>query len=218
MRAKPIFQLTLLAAALAAAGSVQALGLGRLTVESGLGQPLSARIDLTSATRDELDSLTARVADPSLYRQNNLQFQAALARTRVVVEQGPSGPYLRVTSPTSVNEPYLDLVVEVSWASGRVVRSYTFLLDPPGVSVQAPVEPVAPARGTRTTPAAAPTAPVATAAAPAMQAGEGYTVKRGDTLSKIARLFNTSVEKIRSLNRLRGNTITPGARLLVKGR
>ena len=186
MRAKPIFQLTLLAAALAAAGSVQALGLGRLTVESGLGQPLSARIDLTSATRDELDSLTARVADPSLYRQNNLQFQAALARTRVVVEQGPSGPYLRVTSPTSVNEPYLDLVVEVSWASGRVVRSYTFLLDPPGVMVQAPVEPVAPARGARTTPAAAPTAPVATAAAPAMQAGEGYTVKRGDTLSKIA--------------------------------
>ena len=53
MRAKPIFQLTLLAAALAAAGSVQALGLGRLTVESGLGQPLSARIDLTSATRDD---------------------------------------------------------------------------------------------------------------------------------------------------------------------
>ena len=45
-----------------------------------------------------------------------------------------------------------------------------------------------------------------------------YKVKRGDTLSKIAQLFNTSVEKIRSLNRLRGNTITPGARLLVKGR
>ena len=60
MRAKPIFQLTLMAAALVAAGAVQALGLGRLTVESGLGQPLSARIDLTSATRDELDTLTAR--------------------------------------------------------------------------------------------------------------------------------------------------------------
>ena len=186
MRAKPVFRLTLLAAALAAAGSVQALGLGRLTVESGLGQPLSARIELTSATREELDTLSARVADPSLYRQGNLQFQPALARTRVVVEQGPSGPYLRVSSPASVNEPFLDLVVEVSWASGRVVRSYTFLLDPPGVSVQAPVEPVAPARAARTTPAAAPTAPAAVTVAPAMQSGEGYTVRRGDTLSKIA--------------------------------
>jgi LysM repeat protein len=43
-------------------------------------------------------------------------------------------------------------------------------------------------------------------------------VKRGDTLSKIARLFNTSVERIKSWNRLRSNTITPGARLVVRGR
>ncbi len=40
-----------------------------------------------------------------------------------------------------------------------------------------------------------------------------YRVKRGDTLFKIARLFNTTVDKIKSWNRLRGNTITPGARL-----
>ncbi|CAG0979743.1 hypothetical protein BURK1_01679 [Burkholderiales bacterium] len=185
MRAKSVFELTLLAAALVFSGAVQALGLGRLTVESGLGQPLSARIDLTSASRDELDTLTARVADPSLYRQNNLQFQAVLARTRVTVEQGPSGAFLRVTSPVSVNEPYLDLLVEVSWASGRVVRSYTFLLDPPGVSVQAPVDPVPPARAARTAPATAPAAPVGTTQ-PALQPGEAYTVRRGDTLSKIA--------------------------------
>jgi membrane-bound lytic murein transglycosylase D len=44
-----------------------------------------------------------------------------------------------------------------------------------------------------------------------------YKVKRGDTLSKIARLFDTSVAKIKSLNRLRGNTIAAGARLVVKG-
>ena len=45
-----------------------------------------------------------------------------------------------------------------------------------------------------------------------------YKVKRGDTLSKIARLFDTSVDKIKSWNRLRGNTIAAGARLVVKGR
>ena len=189
MRANPVFRLTLLAAALAAAGHAHALGLGRLTVESSLGQPLSARIELSTASRDELDSLTARVADPSLYRQNNMQFQPALARTRVTVEQGPGGAYLRVTSPTSVNEPFLDLVVEVSWASGRVVRSYTFLLDPPGVQVQTPVEPATPARGTRTAAMPAPVAPVAPAtqaSAPSAQAGQEYQVRRGDTLSKIA--------------------------------
>ena len=187
MRGKPGFQLSLLAAALAAAGSVHALGLGRLTVESGLGQPLLASIELTSASREELDSLSARVADPSLYRQNNLAYQAALARTRVSVEQGPNGPVLRVSSPASVNEPYLDLMVEVNWSAGRVVRSYTFLLDPPGVVAQAPIDPVAPVRSgsTRTTPVTPSVAP-AGAPQPAAQAGATVTVKRGDTLSKIA--------------------------------
>jgi membrane-bound lytic murein transglycosylase D len=45
-----------------------------------------------------------------------------------------------------------------------------------------------------------------------------YRVKRGDTLFKIARLFDTTVEKIRSWNRLRGSSIMPGTRLLVRGR
>lgn len=42
-----------------------------------------------------------------------------------------------------------------------------------------------------------------------------YRVKRGDTLFGIARLFNTTVEKIKSWNRLRGNTISAGTRLLI---
>ena len=40
-----------------------------------------------------------------------------------------------------------------------------------------------------------------------------YRVKRGDTLFGIARLFDTTVDKIKSLNRLNSNRITPGTRL-----
>jgi membrane-bound lytic murein transglycosylase D len=43
-----------------------------------------------------------------------------------------------------------------------------------------------------------------------------YKVKRGDTLFKIAQLFNTTVDRIKSWNRLRGSSITPGTRLLVR--
>jgi peptidoglycan lytic transglycosylase D len=42
-----------------------------------------------------------------------------------------------------------------------------------------------------------------------------YRVKRGDTLSSIARLFDTTVVKLRSLNRLRTNHIAVGDRLTV---
>ena len=42
-----------------------------------------------------------------------------------------------------------------------------------------------------------------------------YRVKRGDTLSSIARLYNTTVAKLRSWNRLNDNHIAPGDRLKI---
>jgi pilus assembly protein FimV len=189
MRAKPIFTYTLVAGALALPAPAYALALGKLTVNSALGQPLVAQIELSSVSREELDSLQAKIADPSLYRQNNLTYQGVLARARVTVERTPEGrAVLRITSPTPVNEPYLDLMVDVNWASGRVVREYTFLLDPPGTDTMMAADPAAPARAGATTTAAAPqsAAPVGRTAAPATPPADGYAVRRGDTLSKIA--------------------------------
>ncbi len=213
MRAKPIFTCGLLAGVLALPIPALALGLGKLTVLSGLGQPLSAQIELTSAQRDELDSLRARIADSSVYRDNNVPYASSLARARITLEQGANGtPYLRVVTPQAVNEPYLDMIVELNWASGRVVRDYTFLLDPPGSETQA-VEPTAPIVA-QTTPARAPRgsgmAPRGAAGAPAAGAptaaagaaaaiGGDYTVQRGDTLSKIAKDYkpeNVSLEQM----------------------
>jgi pilus assembly protein FimV len=190
MRVKPIVTYGLVAGALALPLSVQALGLGKLTVESALGQPLSAKIELLPGSKEELDSIVAKIADPALYRQNNLQYQAALSRARITIERGANGEtYLRVSSPTLMNEPYLDLMVEVNWSSGRVVRDYTFLLDPPGAgSDLASVEPVTPPRaGSTASRAPSTSATVAPIAPPAARAEGGYTVKRGDTLSKIAK-------------------------------
>src|SRR5690349_3610213 len=204
MRAKPIFTYSLVAGALAFPGHALALGLGKLTVESALGQPLSARIELTSVTKDELDSLRAKIADPSLYRQNNLTYQGTLSRARVSLESAGGTPFLKVTSPVSVQEPFLDLLIELDWASGRVVREYTFLLDPPGMPAPtATAEAITPARaGTpaRTSAAPAPRSPAPAAtgaatgaasggAAAAGAGGEQYTVRRGDTLQKIAKQF-----------------------------
>ena len=200
MRAKPIFRYSLLAGVLALPGHALALGLGKLTVESALGQPLSARIELTSVAREDLDSLRARIADPGLYRQNNLTYQGTLSRARISLEGGDSAPYLRVTSPVSVQEPFLDLLVELDWASGRVVREYTFLLDPPGLPAAAATEPVTPARaGTPARTAAAPAqrAPASSSSAAGASSsggsattpsggGDQYAVKRGDTLQRIA--------------------------------
>jgi pilus assembly protein FimV len=38
--------------------------------------------------------------------------------------------YIKVTSTQPLNEPFVDLLLELSWNNGRLVREYTFLLDP----------------------------------------------------------------------------------------
>ena len=192
MRVKPILKYGLVAGALALPGAAYPLGLGKLTVESYVGQPLVARIELLASTKEELDTLSAKIADPTLYRQNNLQYQGVLSRTRVALERGPNDTaYLKVTSSTPVSEPYLDLLVEANWAAGRVVRDYTFLLDPPG-TVTPPVEPITPLRAgaaPAARPQPAPAAAAASAPAAPRAQGNSYEVKRGDTLSKIAKEY-----------------------------
>src|SRR3954468_13633155 len=115
MRANPIFTYSLPAGPPALPGHALALGLGKLTVDSALGQPLSARIELTSVSRDELESLSAKIADPTLYRQNNLTYQGVLARTRVAVDYAGGNPVLKISSSSAVTEPFLDLMGELNW-------------------------------------------------------------------------------------------------------
>src|SRR5437867_11471384 len=108
MRANPYITGCLLAGVFALPIPALALGLGKLSVQSGLGQPLSARIELTAAQKDELDSVAARVAEPSVYRENNVHYSPAVSRARVSVEQGANNTaYLRISTPLDVNDPYL---------------------------------------------------------------------------------------------------------------
>jgi pilus assembly protein FimV len=69
-------------------------------------------------------------------------------------------PYVRITSNLSVNEPVVQVLVEVIWASGRMLREYTLFLDPPTVEAQAPPVLIKPAQ-VKTPPVEPRSAPVA---------------------------------------------------------
>jgi pilus assembly protein FimV len=184
-------------------------GLGRLAVLSGLGQPLRAEIEVVSVQRGEADTLAARIASPEAFQQAGVEYGALVPQVRAALERRPDNRYVIVLStPGPIEEPFLDLLVELNWATGRLVRQYTFLLDPaeykgpqaitapPPVAapqvqpVEAPKPPAvseapapaAPAPAPAAAPAAAPATP---AAAPSAPAGT-YEVKQGDTLGKIA--------------------------------
>src|ERR1700694_1505362 len=132
-----------------AAMSAQAAGLGKLTVNSALGQILNAEIDLVSLQPGEVDSLSARVASPEAFRDARIEYSSSLRLLRFSVEKRANGaPYLKVTSVAPINEPFVDVLIEVTWPAGRIQREYPILLDPPGYAqgrVTAPSVAAAPA-------------------------------------------------------------------------
>jgi pilus assembly protein FimV len=126
------------------AGDVQALGLGRITVLSALGEPLRAEIEVPQVTPEEASTLKASIAGPAEFRSAGIEYNPALASASIALQQRPDGrSFLRVSSDKPVNEPFVDLILEAKWASGRVVRNYTLLFDPPSSRQAAPVAPVA---------------------------------------------------------------------------
>lgn len=114
--------------ALAAHGA----GLGGLTVQSALGQPLSVEIDVISLQADEFARVLARIASPDEYATAKLVYTPLLRQLRITPEHQKDGQtILKITSIAPVNEPTLELLVEFNWRGGRLLQKYSVLLDPP---------------------------------------------------------------------------------------
>ncbi|WP_441293457.1 type IV pilus assembly protein FimV, partial [Massilia psychrophila] len=117
-----------------------AAGLGKLTVLSALGQPLRAEIELTAVSNEEASALVAKLAPPDAFKLANIEFNPALLSLRFAVEQRNGRQYIKISSSQPVNEPFVDMLLELSWNSGRLVREYTFLLDPPELRATQPAQ------------------------------------------------------------------------------
>jgi len=152
--------------------SADAAGLGRLNVQSALGQPLRADVDVPSVGPDEAPTLQVRLAPQAAFRQANLEFNPALSQLRFDLEARPDGNYIvHISSAQGVNEPFLDLLLELTWSTGRVLREYTVLLDPPALkSVPEVVAPVAAQAAPAPEPIPAPVAQAPAALPPPAQA------------------------------------------------
>ena len=193
-----------------------ALSLGRISVQSALGEPLRAEIEVPDINADEAASLRTSIALPEAFTAAGLEYNAALSSLQATLQRRTDGrSYIRLTSDRPINDPFVDVILEASWSSGRIVRDYTMLFDPPSLrrpAAGAPTLPqiAAPAalsvvRPVATAPAVQPSpdtnrvpSPASTAQAPAPkaaptptptpvnQADRKIVVKPGDTATKIA--------------------------------
>lgn len=162
---------------LSAVSTAGAAGLGTLAVQSALGEPFRAEIDLLSY-QDGSAAPVVRLANPELYRLVDFRYNAALSGAQLNLRRHANGRnYVEIVSERRVYEPFVYLLVELEHGGTRVLRGYTALLNPwsygPPVADYAPV--VIPAAVPAplpavTPPAAAPGVKAAVAAAPAVSA------------------------------------------------
>ena len=73
------------------ADDAYALALGRITVQSALGEPLRAEIDLPQITPAEADTLRATTASPEVFRAQGMEFNPAVNNLRMQLQRRPDG-------------------------------------------------------------------------------------------------------------------------------
>ncbi|MGV8891437.1 MAG: FimV/HubP family polar landmark protein [Burkholderiaceae bacterium] len=201
------FSLRTLGAAVASAllfSTAHAAGLGKLTVLSSLGQPLRAEIELFSTNQEEASSLVAKLAPTDAYQQAKIDFNPVLLSLRFAIVQRGGRQVISLTSTQPINEPFVDVLLELGGNKGRLIREYTFLLDPVDLRLSRNTQAVAPmAMPVAPATAAAVAGPlrqervapvnnsVARSGSRAIEAKKSstYKVKSGDTLTQIALKF-----------------------------
>ncbi|MGQ3130074.1 MAG: type IV pilus assembly protein FimV, partial [Variovorax sp.] len=132
-----------------ASTDASALALGPLKVQSALGEPLRAEIDVTEITTAEADSLKINVATADAFKAAGVPYNPALGDVRATLQRRAGGQYVvRLNGSRPLNDPFIDLLLEANGSTGRIVRDYTVLLDPPAARPAAdagtPIAPVSP--------------------------------------------------------------------------
>ena len=185
-------------------GWVQALGLGEIQLNSFLNQPLSAEIEVFSSQRGEVDGLKISLASPAAFERAGLEYSNILRQLKFKLIKKGGKNFIKVTTRKGYREPFLSFLLEVNWASGRILREYAALVDPPSLVKSTPSQ-------TRTSTAstqyqaprkakksssikAAPQQPLYGGPDDDTDSGligDKYTTKRNDTAWKIARDVRT---------------------------
>jgi FimV-like protein len=165
--------------------NIHALSVGSMQVDSYLGEPLNISIDLNSIDENEFSTLEVSLASRKMFKVAEIEYPHNAQNLHIEL-----GPYndgrakISVKTTGSVSDPFVHLLLKISWSGGNILREYTALIDP----IEYTAEPVAQAVAPETSVGI--TQPVSTQA----ESSEAIfrSVKKGDTLSAIAALFRPS--------------------------
>ncbi|MEE4246566.1 MAG: FimV/HubP family polar landmark protein, partial [Kangiellaceae bacterium] len=116
---------------------VSALGLGEISLNSGLNQPLKAEIVLFSSEGMSEYEVAASLASMTEFEKAGIDYYGNLKNIRFKTVKRGDDLVVELSSRQPIKEPFLNFLVELNWPKGRMLREYTLLLDPPVFSESA---------------------------------------------------------------------------------
>jgi FimV-like protein len=170
-----LFQRSALCVALSLSifGSAQALTLNRPVVQSKQGEALRAEIDISEITVAEQIELQASLASQEIYRAAQIEWptnNGAPLEIQIQLWRRDNGkPFLKITSQQPVTRNAIDLLIDLRWSSGRLLRDFNLSLDD---SKATPAKPIA--------------APAVAGGPTPSTSSQQISVQRGDTASELA--------------------------------
>jgi len=134
-RATPrLFRQIALGAALsmAFASSGWALSFFSPVVQSKKGEPLLAEIDLNDISAQEQIELRAGMASADIYKVTQVEFPNSNGTPldiNVELMRRDGGRYfIKLTSDKAVSNNFIDLLIELRWSTGRLIKKFSVAL------------------------------------------------------------------------------------------
>jgi pilus assembly protein FimV len=110
--------------------SAHPLSLGKFQIQSVMGEPLRAEVEVTQFTPEELRDLKPQLASPSTFQQAGMEYNPALAGMVTRLESRSDGrPFIVMTGRSPIQDSFIDLILEAQWSTGRIVKNYALLLN-----------------------------------------------------------------------------------------
>jgi len=130
---------TLAVVSILAPASAYPLGIGDIKLHSALNQNLNAEIAL-QLSGENIDDIKVKLAPPEKFDEAGVAWNYFLSKIKFsTITQANGSVVIKLTSSEALKEPFLDLLLEVSWPKGNLYREFTVLVDPPSVYNQATI-------------------------------------------------------------------------------
>lgn len=124
---------TLAVVSLLVPASAYPLGIGEIKLHSALNQNLDAEISLVLSPGEKVSDIKVNLASPDKFDDTGVPWTYFLTKLKFEPVTSSNGSVvIKISSNEALKEPFLDLLLEVSWPKGSLYREFTVLLDPPG--------------------------------------------------------------------------------------